>query len=117
MLSSRQLAQKSTKEQVKILNPEWHCFAGNAHDVLEQISIIEEAGVQELMLQWFDKDDIVGAEAFADYVGVRLFRRVPTLAVACAVVAGRSQQRQLPIQRAEPLTQSAISVISLPQTR
>ena len=70
MLSPHQLAQKSTKDQVKILNPEWHCFAGNTHDVLEQIGIIEEAGVLELMLQWFDLDDIAGAEAFADYVGV-----------------------------------------------
>jgi hypothetical protein len=35
---------------------------------IEQIKVFEAAGVQELMLQWFDMDDIDGLRAFAESV-------------------------------------------------
>ncbi len=63
-----ELGEKSTAEQIKILNSEWHCFAGNADNILEQLRKYEGAGIEKLMLQWFDVDDIHGAEAFADQV-------------------------------------------------
>ncbi len=36
--------------------------------ILEQLPAYEDAGVQELMLQWFDLDDIDGLRSFAKKV-------------------------------------------------
>jgi alkanesulfonate monooxygenase SsuD/methylene tetrahydromethanopterin reductase-like flavin-dependent oxidoreductase (luciferase family) len=63
-----ELAEKSTAQQVRILNAEGNAFAGNADDVLERLHLYDEAGIDEVMLQWFDMDDIAGAEALADQV-------------------------------------------------
>ncbi len=38
---------------------------GNAEQILPQIQMYAQAGVEELMLQWFDLDDIDGLHAFA----------------------------------------------------
>ena len=44
----------------------------SAEVVIEQIHAYEQAGVEELMLEWFDLDDIESAEAFATDVLLRL---------------------------------------------
>jgi F420-dependent oxidoreductase-like protein len=43
-------------------------IAGNADAVNEQLGRLEEAGVQRLMLQWLDLDDLEGLEALAKAV-------------------------------------------------
>jgi len=40
--------------------------------IIEQIQSYAGAGVEELMLQWFDMDDIDGLRAFAESVLPRL---------------------------------------------
>jgi len=38
---------------------------GTAAQILEQLAVLEEAGVQRVMLQWLDLEDIAGLEALA----------------------------------------------------
>lgn len=45
---------------------------GTADEVLEQIHALREAGVQRLMLQWLDLDDLNGLEALASSVLAKL---------------------------------------------
>ena len=47
-------------------------IVGPADMVAGQIRAYGEAGVEELMLQWFDLDDIDGLRAFAEQVLLRL---------------------------------------------
>lgn len=49
-----------------------NAIAGTPDAVLEQIQAYAEAGVAELMLQWFDMDDLDGIRAFAETVLPRL---------------------------------------------
>ena len=45
---------------------------GPADEAIAQIRAYGEAGVEELMLQWFDLDDLDGLRAFAEQVLPRL---------------------------------------------
>ena len=47
-------------------------LVGNAGQIADQIQAYAQAGVEELMLQWFDLDDITGLRAFADSILPRL---------------------------------------------
>jgi alkanesulfonate monooxygenase SsuD/methylene tetrahydromethanopterin reductase-like flavin-dependent oxidoreductase (luciferase family) len=47
-------------------------IVGTADEVVAQIHAYGEAGVEELMLQWFELDDIDGLRAFAEQVLPRL---------------------------------------------
>lgn len=47
-------------------------LVGNAEQVREQIALFAQAGVDELMLQWFDLDDMAGLHTFATNVLQRL---------------------------------------------
>ena len=49
-------------------------IAGQPEIAIEQIRAYEQAGVEELMLEWFPADDVEGAEAFATNVLSRLSR-------------------------------------------
>jgi F420-dependent oxidoreductase-like protein len=42
--------------------------AGNPNQVSEQLKVFEEAGLQRVMLQWLDLDDLAGLEALAKAV-------------------------------------------------
>ena len=42
--------------------------AGNVSQVKEQLRALEEAGLQRIMLQWLDLDDMAGLEALAKAV-------------------------------------------------
>jgi F420-dependent oxidoreductase-like protein len=61
-------AGKSLQEVIDILAQQDHEIVGTADMVIEQIKIYEAAGVEELMLQWFDLDDIDGLRKFASSV-------------------------------------------------
>lgn len=67
-----ELASLPLEEILEILRTEWGAIAGPPEVVIEQIHAYEQAGVEELMLEWFDLDDIDGAEAFATDVFSRL---------------------------------------------
>ena len=67
-----ELASLSLEEALETLRTEWGAIAGPPEVVIEQIHAYEQAGVEELMLEWFDLDDIESAEAFATDVLLRL---------------------------------------------
>jgi F420-dependent oxidoreductase-like protein len=60
--------EKSLQEVIDILATRDHDIVGTTDMVIEQIKKYEAAGVEELMLQWFDLDDIDGLRAFAKSV-------------------------------------------------
>jgi F420-dependent oxidoreductase-like protein len=64
---SPDLAGKSIDELLGFLR-ERNALAGSADVVAEQIAAYGAAGVEELMLQWFDLDDMDGLRAFAEQV-------------------------------------------------
>jgi hypothetical protein len=43
-------------------------IVGTAHEVTERLGRLDEAGVQRVMLQWLEMEDIDGLEAMADSV-------------------------------------------------
>jgi F420-dependent oxidoreductase-like protein len=62
------LAGKPLEAVLDYLHTERGAIAGTAAVVAEQIRAYAGAGVEELMLQWFDMDDIEGLRAFAEDV-------------------------------------------------
>ena len=61
-------AGKSLQEVIDTMATRDHEIVGTADMVIEQIKSYDTAGVEELMLQWFDIDDIDGLRAFAKSV-------------------------------------------------
>jgi F420-dependent oxidoreductase-like protein len=66
------LAGKSPSEVLAFLRNERNMLAGDAGAIVERIGAYAAVGVEELMLQWFDMDDIDGLRAFAQQVLPRL---------------------------------------------
>lgn len=66
----RDSPENTNKSLQEILQPSRtnNLIAGTADMIVQQIKTYGEAGVQELMLQWFDTDDIDGLRAFAESV-------------------------------------------------
>jgi alkanesulfonate monooxygenase SsuD/methylene tetrahydromethanopterin reductase-like flavin-dependent oxidoreductase (luciferase family) len=46
----------------------WACLVGTPDEIVSQIEAYAAAGVEEVMLQWFDVDDIEGLTVIADEV-------------------------------------------------
>lgn len=63
-----EFADKSLEEALAMMRNEWNVLAGDAEQISERIAAYEAAGVQELMLQWFDLDDIERLQSFAKTV-------------------------------------------------
>lgn len=63
-----ELAGKTLDEVVTALHTSGNAIVGTPETVLRRIHDYEAAGVQELMLQWLDLDDIEGLRALADTV-------------------------------------------------
>ena len=57
-------ARKRTVEELQARG----LVAGSPSQVREQLKVLEEAGLQRVMLQWLDLDDLVGLEALAKAV-------------------------------------------------
>src|SRR5918995_6039223 len=70
--SDEDLASLPLEEALEALRTGWGAIAGSPEVAIEQIRSYEQAGVEELMLEWFDLDDIESAEAFATDVLLRL---------------------------------------------
>jgi alkanesulfonate monooxygenase SsuD/methylene tetrahydromethanopterin reductase-like flavin-dependent oxidoreductase (luciferase family) len=68
LLQQPKLSGKSLVEAIKTLQTERGLLAGTPEMLIEQINAYANAGVEELMLQWFDMDDIEGLQAFAETV-------------------------------------------------
>jgi len=58
-------AGKSLEAVVETLQSSWQAIVGTPDMVIQQIHTYAQAGVEELMLQWFELDDIDGLRAFA----------------------------------------------------
>jgi alkanesulfonate monooxygenase SsuD/methylene tetrahydromethanopterin reductase-like flavin-dependent oxidoreductase (luciferase family) len=72
-LRDPKLAGLSLDEVVKQLVYGPHAsLAGNAEQILARLQEYAEAGVEEVMLQWFDIDDLDGLRAFGKSVVQRL---------------------------------------------
>ena len=65
-------AQDPVEEQLRIWRDERRAIVGTADAVVAQIEAYAAAGVEELVLQWFDPDDLDGLEALAEQVLPRL---------------------------------------------
>jgi len=61
-------AGKSLDEVINIMAHQDNELVGTPDMIIEQIKANAAAGVEELMLQWFDLDDIDGLRAFAKSV-------------------------------------------------
>jgi F420-dependent oxidoreductase-like protein len=62
------LAGKSLEDVVSTMRATSAAIVGTPEMVIEQIKTYDDAGVEELMLQWFDLDDIDGLHTFAETV-------------------------------------------------
>lgn len=67
-----EFAGKSLETAAEMLVASGRAIAGTPDMVIEQIKTYAQAGAEELMLQWFDTDDIDGLRAFAGSVLPRL---------------------------------------------
>ena len=63
-LKEKLAARKCTVEELQARG----AVAGNPDQVQSQLQVLEEAGVQRVMLQWLDLDDLEGLEALAKSV-------------------------------------------------
>lgn len=63
-----QLAGLPLETILETLRTDWNAIAGPPEIVIEQIHAYAQAGVEELMLQWFDVDDINGVEILAERI-------------------------------------------------
>lgn len=61
-------AGKSLEAVIESMQNSWSAIVGTPEMVIRQIQAYGQAGVEELMLQWFDLDDIDGLRAFASSV-------------------------------------------------
>ncbi len=67
-----ELAGKSPEALIAYLRDERYRIVGTADMAAEQIASYAAAGVEELMLQWLELDDVEGLRAFAEQVLPRL---------------------------------------------
>ncbi len=66
----QQMGEISTEQAIEFVTSQ-NGLAGTPEMILEQIQRFKEAGVEEIMLQWFDIDDLDGLKAFAKTVVAR----------------------------------------------
>ena len=63
-LKEKLAARKRTVEELQARG----AVAGSPSQVREQLKVLEEVGLQRVMLQWLDLDDLAGLEALAKAV-------------------------------------------------
>lgn len=66
------LAALPLEQVLETLRSEWNALVGTADEIVARIKEYEEAGVEELMLEWLDPDDLDGLAAFAERVLPRI---------------------------------------------
>lgn len=63
-----ELANLSLEQAVTQIASSGRALVGNAEQIIAQIATYAQAGVDELMLQWLDLDDLAGLRGFAESV-------------------------------------------------
>jgi F420-dependent oxidoreductase-like protein len=64
-----ELADRSLDELLQAQRQDgWYKLVGTPEMVAGQLAACQDAGVEELMLQWFDLDDMAGLRAFAEQI-------------------------------------------------
>ncbi len=71
-----ELAGRPIAEAVDVVRGEGRAIVGTPDQIVEQIALDAAAGVEQLMLQWFDLDDLDGLRAFATSVLPRVAEAV-----------------------------------------
>ncbi len=67
-----ELANSSVESAIEKIRSSGSALVGNADDIIEQIQAYAQVGVEEIMLQWFDFDEIERLRAFAQQVVARV---------------------------------------------
>jgi F420-dependent oxidoreductase-like protein len=67
-LQRPEFAGKPLTEAIKAMQAQHGLLAGTPEMLIEQIKAYVDAGVEEIMLQWSDMDDIAGLQGFAESV-------------------------------------------------
>ena len=67
-----ELANSSVEGAIEKIRSSGSALVGNAEDIIEQIQAYAQVGVEEIMLQWFDLDEIERLRAFAQQVVARV---------------------------------------------
>ena len=62
------LADKPLEAVIEAIQAQGRALVGTPEHIIRQIEAYGSAGVDELMLQWFDTDNIEGLRAFASSV-------------------------------------------------
>jgi alkanesulfonate monooxygenase SsuD/methylene tetrahydromethanopterin reductase-like flavin-dependent oxidoreductase (luciferase family) len=70
--NSPRVAGKSLDEKIAFWRDERHVLVGNGEEITAQIKAYAEAGVEEIMTQWFQTEDIDGLRQYAEDVLPRL---------------------------------------------
>jgi F420-dependent oxidoreductase-like protein len=66
---------KSLEEKIAYWRDQRHALVGNGEEIAAQIAALDEVGVQEIMTQWFDLEDIAMLRGFAEEVLPKLVSR------------------------------------------
>ena len=66
------IADKSLDEKIAFWRDERHVLIGNGEEIAAQIAPYDEAGVEEIMTQWFHLEDVDGLRQYAEDVLPRL---------------------------------------------
>jgi F420-dependent oxidoreductase-like protein len=65
---SPELANKSFEEAIDAIEAHGYALAGTAERIIRRLKFLASIGVEEVMLQWFEMDDIDRLRAFAESV-------------------------------------------------
>ena len=63
-----QLANKSLEEAIDLIEARGYALIGTPQRIIQRIQFLASIGIDELMLQWFEMDDIDRLRAFAESV-------------------------------------------------
>jgi F420-dependent oxidoreductase-like protein len=66
------IADKSLDEKIAFWRDERHVLIGNGEEIAAQIGVYGEAGVEEIMTQWYHIEDVEGLRQYAEDVLSRL---------------------------------------------
>jgi alkanesulfonate monooxygenase SsuD/methylene tetrahydromethanopterin reductase-like flavin-dependent oxidoreductase (luciferase family) len=62
------MADKPLDEVIEAMQAQGHALVGMPEHIMKQIEVYADAGVEEIMVQWFEMDNIKGLRNFAESV-------------------------------------------------
>jgi alkanesulfonate monooxygenase SsuD/methylene tetrahydromethanopterin reductase-like flavin-dependent oxidoreductase (luciferase family) len=63
-----ELADKSLEQAIETIEARGYALVGTPERIIQRVQLLASLGVDELMLQWFDMDDIDNLRAFAESI-------------------------------------------------